>query len=211
MATPNGKGGWELSDDDINEMRAAGMIDDTPSELQQYGIVYAQGLARLRKKDGGGYVLASEAAEHEATAVAAAREDERQQCMRQWSPADNGLADAEKKYAQIIALSSAFTFDEAMAMFAAINPKGDGLATVAAAEERGYNNGVHDVYQDNFVFTTASWDIEHTRIMQVERERIRVGVERARVWAELHHGSDNDPSITRCIAQKDVFAIIDGA
>jgi hypothetical protein len=193
------------------------------SELQRYGIVYAQGLARLRKKDGGGYVLASEAAEHEATAVAAAREDERQQCMRQWSPADNdkrwtgaefyehGLADAEKKYAQIIALSSAFTFDEAMAMFAAINPKGDGLATVAAAEERGYNNGVHDVYQDNFVFTTASWDIEHTRIMQVERERIRVGVERARVWAELHHGSDNDPSITRCIAQKDVFAIIDGA
>jgi hypothetical protein len=75
MATPNGKGGWELSDDDINEMRAAGMIDDTPSELQQYGIVYAQGLARLRKKDDGGYVLASEAAEHEKAAVAAARVD----------------------------------------------------------------------------------------------------------------------------------------
>ena len=31
MATPNSKGGWDLSDDDLAEMRAMGMIDNTPN------------------------------------------------------------------------------------------------------------------------------------------------------------------------------------
>jgi hypothetical protein len=40
------------------------------------------------------------------------------------------------------------------------------------AEQRGHDNGTHDVYQSNFVFTQEQWDNEFPRILNMVRDKV---------------------------------------